>query len=107
MLAVASGAVATSGDAEQYLELEGKRYSHIIDPRTGQALQVRTNVTVVAKEAWLADALASAVSVMGPCEGMRLIKRWPDVEMLFFSVSQDGEVQRTEAAGFRRFVQSK
>lgn len=60
---LANVGVATSGDLEQFIELGGVRYSHIIDPRTGLGLTRRVAVTVVAPQAWLADAAASAVSV--------------------------------------------
>lgn len=63
---VANSAVATSGDAYQFLEYEGKRYSHIIDPRTGYGVDHRGTVTVFASNATLADAWASALSVLGP-----------------------------------------
>lgn len=56
-------AIATSGDQYRYLDWEGKRYSHIIDPRSGLGLEHRFQVSVVAPAGWLADALASALSV--------------------------------------------
>ncbi len=57
-------AIATSGDTYRFLEWEGQRYSHIIDPRTGLGLTNRREVTVVAENCMLADAMASALSVM-------------------------------------------
>ena len=63
---VANSAVATSGDAYQFLEHGGKRYSHILDPRTGYGVDHRGTVTVFASKAMLADAWASALSVLGP-----------------------------------------
>jgi len=66
-------AVSTSGDAEQFVEINGIRYSHIIDPRTGKALTGRRSVTVVAAHGIDSDALATAVSVMDPVEGLKLI----------------------------------
>jgi thiamine biosynthesis lipoprotein len=69
--------IATSGDAFQFVEIEGKRYSHIIDPRTGLGLTDQCSVTVVARDGTTADALASAVSVMGPEAGMRLVEETP------------------------------
>ena len=57
-------AVATSGDAYQYMEFEGKKYSHIIDPRTGYGISDQRNVTVVAKDATTADWLATACSIL-------------------------------------------
>ena len=57
--------VATSGDTYQRLTADGKRYSHIIDPRTGDSVTHGLAVTIVAKDAMTADALASAASVIG------------------------------------------
>jgi hypothetical protein len=62
-------AVSTSGDAEQWVEIAGIRYSHIIDPRTGAALTGRRSVTVIAPRGALSDGLATGVSVLGSVEG--------------------------------------
>lgn len=67
-------AVATSGDAFQYVEIDGRRYSHLVDPRTGFGLIMRSSVTVFAPCGMAADALASAVSVLGPERGLPLIE---------------------------------
>ena len=74
--------VATSGDMWQFVELGGRRYSHLIDPRTGIGLTDHSSVTVVAADAMTADALASAVSVLGPEQGMGLIEKMPDTAAL-------------------------
>ncbi len=74
--------VATSGDAEQFLEMEGVRYSHLFDPRTGWALTVRRAASVVAVDAATADALASAVCVLGPVAGRALLAEWPGARLL-------------------------
>ncbi|MGY8732695.1 MAG: FAD:protein FMN transferase [Pirellulales bacterium] len=76
------GAVATSGDAFQFLEINGKRYSHILDPRIGMPVQVRSSVSVWAATGMAADALASAVSVLGPRRGLRLVRKLAGVEAL-------------------------
>ncbi len=75
-------AVATSGATWQFVELGGRRYSHIIDPRTGMALTNQMNVTVIAPDGMSADALASAVSVLRPVEGLKLIERTPGTAAL-------------------------
>ena len=67
-------AVATSGDAEQFVEIDGKRYSHVLDPRTGQFTPGSSGTTVIASSGSLADSLATAVSVLGPKRGMELVK---------------------------------
>jgi FAD:protein FMN transferase len=76
-LLLSNAGVSTSGDAEQYVELGGRRYSHIIDPRTGQALTNRIQVTIVADCATRSDALATTVCVLGPEEGLRLVEACP------------------------------
>ena len=70
-------AITTSGDAFQFVEIGGKRYSHIVDPHTGLGLTDHSNVTVLAADCITADSLATAVSVLGPDEGLRLIERTP------------------------------
>ena len=74
--------VATSGDAEQHLDHGGERFSHIIDPRTGFALKHSFAVSVQAPDATMADAMASAISVLGPVAGPSLAEVWPDVRIL-------------------------
>lgn len=69
-----NAAVSTSGDAEQFVELGGKRYSHIVDPRTGMAVVGRSSVTVIAPNGITADGLATAVSVLGPQRGLKLVE---------------------------------
>ncbi len=64
--------VSTSGDAEQFMEVDGVRYSHILDARTGQPLTGRRAVTVVAPDATTSDMLATAITVLGVPEGVRL-----------------------------------
>ena len=72
-LSLRRAAVSTSGDAEQFVEIGGVRYSHIIDPRTGRALTGRSSVTVVAANGVTSDSLATAVSVLGNEKGMKLV----------------------------------
>jgi FAD:protein FMN transferase len=72
-LTLRHAAISTSGDVEQFTEISATRYSHIIDPRTGNALVGRSRVSVVAKTGTKADGLATAVSVLGPDRGLKLI----------------------------------
>ena len=69
-------AVSTSGDTEQYLVAGGQRYSHIVDPLTGRGLTNGVVASVVARSGMLADALATAVCLLGVCEGTRLARRY-------------------------------
>jgi thiamine biosynthesis lipoprotein len=71
-LELAHAAVATSGDAERGFEIEGRRYSHVIDPRTGAALTSGVAATVIAADGMSADAWASALCVLGAAGLARL-----------------------------------
>lgn len=71
--------LATSGDMFQRLEIDGKRYSHIVDPRTGIGLTDHSLVTVVAPNAMTADAVSKPVSVLGPEEGIKFANSIPGV----------------------------
>lgn len=73
--------IATSGDVFQRVEIDGVRYSHIVDPRTGVGLTDHGLVTVVAPDCLTADSIATAVSVLGPEQGMLLIESAPGVAM--------------------------
>jgi len=89
-LLLSNAAVSTSGDAEQVVEIGGIRYSHIIDPRTGRALTGRRSVTVVAPHGIDSDALATAVSVMDPVEGLKLIDATRDTTALIVAQTDQG-----------------
>jgi thiamine biosynthesis lipoprotein len=67
-------ALATSGDLYQRFDFGGQRYSHIVDPRTGIGLTDHSLVTVIARDGMTADALSTAVSVLGPDDGLQLIE---------------------------------
>ncbi|HUB34110.1 MAG TPA: FAD:protein FMN transferase, partial [Bryobacteraceae bacterium] len=67
-------AVSTSGDSEQHLDAGGVRYSHIIDPATGMGLTRAPVVTVIARRAVEADALATAISILGETRGRELAR---------------------------------
>lgn len=67
-------AISTSGDAEQYLDAAGTRYSHIVDPVTGSAATGQRGVTVIGPDAMTADALATAVKVLGVERGLPVVE---------------------------------
>jgi thiamine biosynthesis lipoprotein len=90
VLLLHSCAIATSGDTERFVILEGKRYSHIIDPRTGWAVTGNMSVTVVAPNGVTADALASAVRVLGPEKGIRLVEKLPGTACFIECVVEEG-----------------
>ena len=71
---------STSGDYERYFIRDGRRYHHILDPDKGEPARGCRSVTIVARQATLADALSTGVFVLGPQAGMALIEKIPDVE---------------------------
>ena len=83
--------VATSGDYEQYISVNGQRYSHIIDARTGRPTSSGLiSVTVIAPDCMTADALATAVSVIGFDEGKKMLEAdFPGVECIALSIRDD------------------
>lgn len=99
ILKLSNCAIATSGDAWQYVEIDGKRYSHIVDPRTGLGLMVRSSVTIIATDGMTADSYASAVSVLGPVDGIKLAKETAGVEGVILYREAEQECIR-HTAGF-------
>lgn len=96
---VQRAAVATSGDLFRFLELDGVRYSHVLDPRTGLGVVGRRQATVVAPDGAVADALASVACVLDPQDALQVIARWPGVEAEI--AFEDGSgVQSVRSAGF-------
>jgi thiamine biosynthesis lipoprotein len=94
-------AVSTSGDAEQHVEIQGVRYSHIVDPKSGQALTGHSSVTVVAADGTTSDSLATAVSVLGPERGLKLVDSMK-AAALIIQATQQG--QRTFKSKRWKFI---
>jgi FAD:protein FMN transferase len=83
-------AFSTSGDYERYFDEDGKRFHHIIDPKTGDSARKCRSVTVISGNATRTDALTKSVFIMGPEEGIRFINTLPDVDAV--AVAPDGKV---------------
>ena len=93
VIAMEGGAVATSGDYRNFFERDGRRYSHTIDPRSGRPVAHKlASVSVIADSAMTADALSTALMVMGPEEGLALAERL-NLPALFLSRSGDAIVE--------------
>jgi FAD:protein FMN transferase len=82
-------AVVTSGDYERFFKKNGKRYHHILDPRTGYPAKEMVSVTVTAPGCAEADAIATAVFVLGKEEGLMFLEEHEDVEGLIVYESED------------------
>lgn len=89
-LEVTDLAVVTSGDYERFVVIDGERFSHIVDPRTGYPVREVRSATVVCPDAELADALATAVSVLGVEEGLAVLDALHGVEGLL--VDEHGKI---------------
>ena len=83
-------AVVTSGDYERFALIDGRRYAHILDPRTGFPVDHTRSVTIICPDAELADALATAVFVLGPSDGLALVDQLRGIEG--FLVDADGQM---------------
>jgi thiamine biosynthesis lipoprotein len=84
-------ALATSGDYRNFYQIDGTRYSHIIDPRTGYPIRNQVvSASVVAPDCTLADGLATGLMVMGPEAGIALLDRLEGVEGLIITRQADG-----------------
>lgn len=94
LLPVVDKAVVTSGNYEKYVLFDGKRYAHIIDPRTGYPSTGILSVTVFAPKAELADALATSVFVMGKETGLDRINQLPNVECII--IDDEGAVYKSK-----------
>jgi thiamine biosynthesis lipoprotein len=94
-------AVSTSGDSEQSIEIEGARYSHILDMRTGLGLTNQVQATVVAPRATITDALATALRSLGAKQGMTVLRGFPRTSALIVE-ERNGRSVVTVSRGFRR-----
>src|ERR1043165_3504140 len=102
-LLLRNAGVSTAGDAEQFVEINGKRYSHIIDPKTGIGLVGRRSVTVIAPNATTSDGLDTAICVMGVQRGLKLIESQPDLAALLVFETDKG-VETTASRRFAKYV---
>ncbi len=99
-LALARVAVDTSGDAFQYVDIGGRRYSHILDPRTGMALTDGSKVTVVAPNGLTGDPLTKAVVVLGPQRGLKVIEKTPGAAAWLLR-APEGKVETFESSRWK------
>lgn len=96
-------AVETSGSYEKFVTFNGKRYTHIIDPRTGYPANGLVSVSVFAKQTELADALATSIFVMGKEVGLDFINQLPGIECIL--VDENGEVFTSKNIDLKKYQQ--
>jgi thiamine biosynthesis lipoprotein len=91
-------AVATSGDYQQFVIINGNRYSHILNPHTGTSAEGLSSVTIITDNATDADALSTAVSVTGIEKGLALIEKLPNTEAILITSQPKNELIKTSGA---------
>ncbi|MEO6808207.1 MAG: DUF2271 domain-containing protein [Isosphaeraceae bacterium] len=94
LIEVRNRAVATSGRSQRGFQIQGKWYSHILDPRSGEPADRVASATVIAERSTDADALATALNVLDPGDGVRLADALPGVECLI--IKTDGRALRSK-----------
>ena len=104
VLKVTNAAVATSGDYQQFVFIEGKHYSHIIDRRTGTSAEGLSSVTIIADNATDADALATSLSVMGTEKGLAIIEKLQKTEAILITPQPNYEIIKT--SGAEKYIKS-
>jgi thiamine biosynthesis lipoprotein len=102
-LGLTDRAVATSGKQLRFVIIDGKRYSHIVDPRTGRPAEQAPSVTVIGPDGLTADAWATAFSVLTVSEGQALAARLKDIEVLWIWGSTD-DIHTVRTPGFDRYL---
>jgi FAD:protein FMN transferase len=95
-------AITTSGDIFQHVDIDGVRYSHIVNPKTGLGLTDQVSVTLIAPRCITADSVTKAIAVEGSEKGLQLVRTLPGAEVLIRRVVE-GRVQTDESPGFKAF----
>jgi thiamine biosynthesis lipoprotein len=108
-LKLTNAAVATSGGYRRFVLIDGKKYSHIIDTDRGSSANELASVTIISKDAISADALATAVSVMGCEKGLALIEELPETEAIlipaFAGVTSQAKYQLIKTGGAGKYIE--
>lgn len=104
-LDVADQSVATSGSYERYAEINGERYTHIINPKTGWPVRGLKSVTVLYPDAELADALATSAFLLGPVEGLKFLNNI--AHAAGFLISDNDEHYYTDNFTLKAFVKNE
>lgn len=92
-------AVATSGDYRRFVVIDDQKHSHIVNPATADSAQDLSSVTIIAPTAMAADALATAVTVMGNEKGLELIEKNEDTEAILISHAEETTFEKTSGVG--------
>ena len=104
-IALRDKGLVTSGSTRKYVERDGKRYSHCIDPHTGYPVEHQLlSATVLAENSVWADALASICMVMGMEQSLPLIQSMDGVEAYYIFVNEKGDLESFATEGFKKLI---
>ena len=104
---LANQSLATSGDAHQFVEIAGVRYSHIVDPATGLGLTNRIQASVITAQGAPADGLATAFCVMGEAKVRAFLEHRPSIVARVLTTAGDGRTRVWESKGFDRLTKNR
>jgi thiamine biosynthesis lipoprotein len=99
--------VSTSGNYERFVEIQGQRHSHIVDPRTGQTAEGVLSDTVIGPDTTTTDVLDTGLNVLGVKDGLALVEKLGDVEALFITGDEKSEMRLTRSKGFAAYEAKK
>lgn len=102
ILEVTNAAITTSGDYEKYVEFDDKRYSHIINPKTGMPASGLISVTVIGENAETANGLSTSIMVLGHEKGLELLKNYPNYACLI--LTDKGKIKKSK--NFNRILKT-
>jgi FAD:protein FMN transferase len=105
-LKVQNKSIVTSGDYERFFVLNGKRYHHILDPKTGYPSQNAVSVTVISESAFLADAYSTALFLLKPDIAIKLVESKKDLEALILT-EENGKIIKFESSGIEGYRNEK
>lgn len=97
------GAISTSGDSQQFIVVEGTRYSHIVNPKTGLGLTTSSSVTVIAPRGSTSDALGTMLSVLPPEEAIKYVENREGIAVLIVR-QEPGGVREYQSSGFAGYM---
>jgi thiamine biosynthesis lipoprotein len=105
-LLLCNAGISTSGDTEQFIEINGVHYSHIVNPATGLGLTNRIQATIIAPDATTTDSLDTTVSLLGVQRGLALIDSWPRLAALIVT-KDDGQAHNFPSRRFGRIPEAR
>ena len=106
LVRLSNAAVSTSGDARQYIKIDGKRYSHIVSTRNGLGLTESIAASVIAPNAMLSDAYATTVVLLGKKEGLQFIENKREIECRIVAL-RNGQEVAVSSHGFIQFQEEE